>query len=561
MKNCVKCELHGYYAEYNNGHKNSCQYRTCLCEGCQDHDMLLELLSRERVRRKEAREKWSGDLSFQQLLMRGIKEEVSEEFVGGNQFHSIIPLGAVKQELEDGFVNFHKCTATLNIKKEPIDSNEAALMNVTSSEFSHSVENHLLSFPTPGRTDDEDTEDERIAVEDLMGNVADKPMNNLEEKNSDINGLGESKRDTHIICEIEENSPNGHSQKTHDSSKLEVEINNNAEGISGTFHNFGIEVECSTSDNIISGNDVERLGEESSGEIVVGKVNEILNHFVTTHKNDEALDDDSVVPIKKAEVKEFGITGLKESRSGTHVICEIGEMSPDGQTQNTGNSSKCEIEFKNNTVGTFVEEVEHSEESKSEMVVDVVKELLKPSSAANITSSYKKEGKVKRNLSTSVRASKRYAGNKKMGEALRPPFFGPPLRWMIPVPMHMRGEVTGPGGFYTNMIQRLTGTWISWDSQHCIVEGGRAGVARASSMIQSRICRINYFGPPLRWMIPVPMHLRGQVSGSGGCYTNMIQRLTGTWITWDSQHCIVEGSRAGVARASCMIRSRICRIN
>jgi len=462
--------------------------------------MMLEILSRERIRRKEARERWNGNLLFPQLLFRGIKEEVSEEFVGVNQFHSNIPSGAFKQEVDEGFMNIHNCTATLNIKKEPFDSNEAT-----------SVENHLFSFPTPGRTDDEDTEDERVVMDD---DNSVKPTDNLVAENNDINGLEEVYSETPMISEIEESITEIHSQDTCDLSKLEVKINNNAEGSSGTCNKIGKDVKYPTSENI-GGNYDEKSAEESRSEIVVDTASETLKHFVTTPrtplKEDEILVDFSVEPMKKVEVEEVGINLLKESSSYTPMIREIEEISPEQHSQNTVDSSKCDIEFYNKIVGTFgksfVKEVEHStrenliscdykgiskEESKSEIVVCKVNEPLRNFVTPSITSAHDKEGKVEWNLPPPVPASKRYYdGTEKREEALRPPCLGPPVRWMIPVPMHLRGHVTGSGGFHTNKIQRLTGTWITWDSQHCIVEGSRAGVARASSMIQGRICRIN----------------------------------------------------------------------
>jgi len=461
--------------------------------------MMLEILSRERIRRKEAREKWSGNLFFPQLLMSGIKEEITREFVGrgADQFHSMIPTGTFKQEMDEGFVNSPNCTATLKIKKEPFDANETT-----------SVENHLLSFPTPGRTDDEDTEDERIAMDELMNNISEDPMINLVAVNNDINGLEKSNSDSIMISEIVEIIPDIHLKNTGDSSKLDVEINNNAEGISGTCHNFGKEVECSTSESIVGGIHEEKSKEEeSSSEIAVDKVNETLMQFVTPPSSNSSLkkhwllDDLSAVPMKKVRVEEFGRNVLEESSSDTPLVREIEEISPDGHSQNIGDSSKCEVKFNNNAAGSLVEEVQHSikentiseEESKSEIVVDKVNEPSRHSMTTTcITSAPKKEGKNKWNLPPPVPASRRHhTGTEKSGEALRPPYFGPPLRWMIPVPIHLRGQVTGSGGFHTNMIQRLTGTWITWDSQHCIVEGSRAGVARASSMIQGRICRIN----------------------------------------------------------------------
>ena len=45
-KHCIKCELHGYYEEYDNGHKTYCLHRMCKCTFCQDHDRMLVLLGR-----------------------------------------------------------------------------------------------------------------------------------------------------------------------------------------------------------------------------------------------------------------------------------------------------------------------------------------------------------------------------------------------------------------------------------------------------------------------------------------------------------------------------------
>ena len=84
-RKCVKCDLHGLTEEYNRGHKTVCLHRQCQCEGCQQHDQLLAILSKERVIRRGRREKRRGEDLLSQDTAKKVKEEM-EIIEDGIQF-------------------------------------------------------------------------------------------------------------------------------------------------------------------------------------------------------------------------------------------------------------------------------------------------------------------------------------------------------------------------------------------------------------------------------------------------------------------------------------------
>jgi len=380
VKNCVKCELHGKTEEYNHGHKTSCPYKVCLCEGCQEHDLQLLLVSRERIRRRRARQNkeemdgrnFSGFAYGFQGATVNIKEE-PQDFSGSDvdaltAGHDDNP-GIVKANAQYGYL--HNPSSTLqpspalstNLKKDcPDDS-------------------ILLSFPTPGRTEDEDTDVERSIDLESQKIASEKAtidellMDSTEDEETSsglVNGVG-----------------------IDNSQVREVDGNENYFG--GTF-------------------------DKDTSELVVNKGNKEAKNNVDNNnenfdKEDANVDNHATIPV---------LIGRK---------CVEKEVA----------------------AGT---EAKGISETKSE--------------------------KTMWDLPPPVPA---WRGAPLAGPS-RNVYFGPPMRWAVPVPQHLRGVVMGAGGHHIKRIRRMTGTWITWDAKHCIVHGSRKAVTMACKMIHERICRI-----------------------------------------------------------------------
>ena len=82
LRRCVKCDLHGVTEEYKRSHKTVCLHRRCQCKGCQQHDQLLAILSRERIIRRERSEERRGEDLLSRDIMKRVKEEMESIWVG-----------------------------------------------------------------------------------------------------------------------------------------------------------------------------------------------------------------------------------------------------------------------------------------------------------------------------------------------------------------------------------------------------------------------------------------------------------------------------------------------
>jgi len=391
VKNCVKCELHGKTEEYNHGHKTSCPYKGCLCEGCQEHDLQLLLVSRERIRRRNARQNkeemdgrnFSGFAYEFQGATVNIKEEPQD--YSGSDVDALSAghddnLGIVKADYDAQYDYLHNPSSTFTLQTSP-----ALSTNLKKDCPDDSI---LLSFPTPGRSD-EDTEVERSI---------DQESQKIASEKATIDELLMDSMD-------DEETSSGNGVGIDNSQVRQVDGNENYVG--ETF-------------------------DKDTSELVVNKGNkEAKNNVDVLDNNNENFDQED------ANVDNHATT------DGTAFVIPvlIGR--------------KC-----------------------------VEKEVAAGTEAKGI--SEMKSVKTMWDLPPPVPA---WRGAPLAGPS-RNVYFGPPMRWAVPVSQHLRGVVMGAGGHHIKRIRRMTGTWITWDAKHCIVHGSRKAVTMACKMIHERICRI-----------------------------------------------------------------------
>ena len=157
-KYCIKCELHGYYEEYNSGHKTYCLHRICPCKFCQDHDRMLVLLSKVRIRRLEARRKWwlsrwEAYLFCQaQIIMRKIWEEALF-------LQAKVIVEGIQAEMDRDFeIGDQFLFTSLNIKEELKDSDNSVVDFTVNHDAPNSTffqESRSLFFLTPPRNEED----------------------------------------------------------------------------------------------------------------------------------------------------------------------------------------------------------------------------------------------------------------------------------------------------------------------------------------------------------------------------------------------------------------------